>query len=181
MEGTVPLPEAQLDRFLAKIVVRPPDEAALVTVLSLAASAERSLPGAILAANEWPLLVETVRLVTMAEPLLRLVARWIRATDPHGPAATASGRRNLRLGASPRAGEAVCRLARVQALRAGRGYVDAADVAAVTLPAFRHRLLPAFEAEARGLIGDALVADVLHDVPGLPPEVEAVLSAVDRA
>ena len=180
MEGTFPLPEAQLDRFLAKIVVRPPDEAALVTVLSLAASADRPLPPPVLSADEWPSLVETVRMVAMAEPLLRLVARWIRASDPKGPGATASARRNLRLGASPRAGEAVCRLARVHALRAGRGYVDTTDVAAVALPAFRHRLLPAFEAEARGLTGDALVADVLHDVPGLPSEVEAILSAVDR-
>lgn len=179
MEGTFPLPEAQLDRFLAKIVVRPPDEAALVLVLSLAAAGERPLPAAMLADGEWTALAETVRLVTMSEPLLRLVASWIRASDPKGSAATASGRRNLRLGASPRAGEAVCRLARVRALRAGRGYVDATDLAHVVLPAFRHRLLPAFEAEARGLTGDALVANVLHDVPSLPREVEAVLSAVD--
>jgi MoxR-like ATPase len=179
MEGTFPLPEAQLDRFLAKIVVRPPDEAALVAVLALSATAGRPLPPPVITHEDWPALVEAVRSVTMAEPLLKVVARFVLASDPTGTAATASARRNLRLGASPRAGEAVCRLARVRAVREGRGYVDAGDVAAVLRPSFRHRLLPSFEAEARGLVGDALVADVLHDVPDLPREVEAVLSVVE--
>ena len=179
MEGTFPLPEAQLDRFLAKIVVRPPDEAALVAVLGLAATGDRTLPPPVIARDDWPALVDAVRGVSMAEPLLKLVARFVLASDPTGTSATASARRNLRLGASPRAGEAICRLARVRAVREGRGYVDASDVAAVLRPSFRHRLLPSFEAEARGLVGDALVADVLHDVPGLPREVEAVLSVVE--
>jgi len=180
MEGTFPLPEAQLDRFLAKIVVSPPDEAALVAVLGRASAVAPTLPAPVLSPHDGPALLEAVRAVAMTEPLLRTVARSVLATDPRGAAATASARRNLRLGASPRAGEAICRLARVRALRAGRGYVDASDVAAVSLPALRHRLLPAFEAEARGLVGDALVADVLHDVPDLPREVVEVLSAIDR-
>ena len=58
--------------------------------------------------------------------------------------------------------------------------VNAEDLAWALTPALRHRLLPSFEAEARGLTGDALVADVLHDVPDLPSEVERVLAAVDR-
>jgi MoxR-like ATPase len=104
----------------------------------------------------------------------------VRATDPRGPASTDSARRNLRLGASPRAGESMCRLARVAALRDGRGYVTAADLALSVTPALRHRLLPSFEAEARGLLGDTLVADVLHDLSDLPGEVESVLAAIDR-
>ncbi len=74
----------------------------------------------------------------------------------------------------------MCRVARVSAVREGRGYVTAADMAWALKPTLRHRLLPSFEAEARGLTGDALVADVLHDVPELPEEVEAILSAIDR-
>jgi hypothetical protein len=58
--------------------------------------------------------------------------------------------------------------------------VSAKDVAEVVTPALRHRLLPSFEAEARGLSGDALVTDVLHDLSDLPPEVEAILHALDR-
>ena len=65
------------------------------------------------------------------------------------------------------------------ALRDGRNYVVAEDMATAMRPALRHRLLPSFEAEARGLTGDALVADVLHDLPELPDEVEAVLRAID--
>jgi MoxR-like ATPase len=180
MEGTFPLPEAQLDRFLLKILVGSPEEAALVTVLQRSDRARPELPQALLEPGEVLGLQAAAREVAIAEPLLRQVARIVRATDPAGPAATDSARRNLRLGASPRAGEAICRTARVQALREGRAHVSAGDIAAAVKPALRHRLLPSFEAEARGLVGDVLVADVLHDVPELPPEVQRVLAAIDR-
>jgi MoxR-like ATPase len=178
MEGTFPLPEAQLDRFLAKILVPAPDEAALVEVFRR--SAAPPAPPAIVTPEQVESLCAHVRLVAIAEPMLRHVARIVRATDPRGAAGTDAARKSLRLGASPRAGEAICRLAKVEALRDGRAWVTAADVAAVVRPALRHRLLPSFEAEARGLVGDALVSEVLHDLPDLPPEVEAVLAAIDR-
>ncbi|MBL9086409.1 MAG: AAA family ATPase [Planctomycetia bacterium] len=179
MEGTFPLPEAQLDRFLAKIVVPAPDEAALVEVFRRGATPPAppvvATPAHVLA------VAEAVRAVAIPEPLLRQVARIVRATDPRGAASTSAARRHLRLGASPRGGEAICRLAQVEALRAGRAWVEASDLAGVVRPALRHRLLPSFEAEARGLVADALVAEVLHDLTDLPPEVEAVLRAVDRS
>jgi MoxR-like ATPase len=180
MEGTFPLPEAQLDRFLLKILVPAPEEGAMVEILRRTERARPDLPEPVLDADRVTALAADVRRVPIPEPLLRQVARWLRATDPYGPGATESARRNLRLGASARAGEAICQVARVGALRAGRGYVVADDLAAALQPALRHRLLPSFEAEARGLVGDALVADVLHDVPDLPPEVERVLASIER-
>jgi len=180
MEGTFPLPEAQLDRFLLKTLVQPPDERALVEVFSRTDRAEPALPQPVLGVEETRALITEVRSVAVAEPLLKQVARVIRATDPRGPGATDSARRNLRLGASPRGGEAICRVARVAALREGRSYVVAGDLAWALLPALRHRLLPSFEAEARGLTQDALVRDVLHDLPELPEEVERVLAAVEE-
>lgn len=180
MEGTFPLPEAQLDRFLAKVLITAPEEGALVEVLGRSARSEASLPAPVVSRDQVLALTEASRAVVIAEPLLRQAARWIRATDPHGPAATDSARRNLRLGASPRAGESLCRAARVKALRAGRAFATAADLAGALKPCLRHRLLPSFEAEARGLVGDVLVADVLHDVADLPPEVRQVLDAIDR-
>ena len=179
MEGTFPLPEAQLDRFLAKIVVPAPDEAALVEVFRRGAAPPP--PPVVATPAHVVALADAARAVAIPEPLLRQVARIVRATDPRGPASTSAARRHLRLGASPRGGEAICRLAQVEALRAGLAGVEAADVATVVRPALRHRLLPSFEAEARGLVADALVAEVLHDLPDLPPEVEAVLRAVDRS
>lgn len=180
MEGTFPLPEAQLDRFLLKILVPSPDEDALVGILERTDRAEAELPGGAMPPDELRGLINEVRQVVVPEPLLRQVARWIRATSPFGLDASDAARRNLRLGASPRGGEAICRVARVAALRDGRGYVNAADLAWALRPALRHRLLPSFEAEARGLVGDALVADVLHDVPELPTEVERVLDQIER-
>jgi MoxR-like ATPase len=178
MEGTFPLPEAQLDRFLAKIVVPAPDERALIEIFRRTSSPPA--PAAIVTPEQVEALCAHVRAVAIAEPMLRHVARIVRATDPRGPAATDAARKSLRLGASPRAGESICRLAQVEALRDARLWVTAADIAAVLRPALRHRLLPSFEAEARGLVGDALVADVLHDLSDLPPEVESVLRAIDR-
>jgi MoxR-like ATPase len=180
MEGTFPLPEAQLDRFQLKIRVAAPDEAALVGVLKRSDRARPELPAAVLDEGRVLALMAAARAVVIADPLLERVARIVRATDPQGPAATQSARRNLRLGAGPRAGEAICRVARVHALAQGRAHVGLADLAAAVKPALRHRLLPSFEAEARGLTGDALVADVLHDVPDLPDEVHRVLAAVER-
>jgi len=180
MEGTFPLPEAQLDRFLAKIVVPSPDEPALVEIFSRSSRAAPELPRPALPRPAFDALAAEARAVVIAEPILRHVARVVRATDPRGPAATDAARKSLRLGASPRAGEAICRLSRVEALRSGRGFVVMEDVSACLLPALRHRLLPSFEAEARGQVGDLLVAEVLHDLHDLPPEVERVLAAIDR-
>lgn len=180
MEGTFPLPEAQLDRFLMKVLVPAPDEDALVTIFERTKDAAPPLPEPALSEDAIRGLLLEVRSVAIADPLVRQVARVVRATNPDAQSATDSARRNLRLGASPRAGEALCRVARVSALREGRGYVTAADLAWALRPTLRHRLLPSFEAEARGLTGDTLVADILHDLPSLPPEVEAILAAIDR-
>jgi len=180
MEGTFPLPEAQLDRFLLKILVPPPPEDALVTIFERTNRREPLLPEPIMSHEELLRLIDEIRQVVIPEPLLALVARWVRATSPFGIEATDVARRTLRLGASPRGGEAICRASRVAALREGRSYVTSEDLGWALLPALRHRLLPSFEAEARGLVGDALVADVLHDVPALPEEVERVLAAIDR-
>ena len=180
MEGTFPLPEAQLDRFLLKILVPSPDEASLIKIFQRTAQAQPQLPDEVISEEALKTLMAEVRSVEIPEPLVRQVARVIRATDPTGAAGTDSARRNLRLGSSPRGGEAICRVARVAALRAGRHYVVPEDIAWALKPALRHRLLPSFEAEARGLTDDALVADVLHEVPDLPEEVERILASVDH-
>ncbi len=107
MEGTFPLPEAQLDRFLAKIVVPAPDEAALVEVFRRGATPPA--PPVVATPAHIVALADAVRAVAIPEPLLRQVARIVRATDPRGAASTSAARRHLRLGASPRGGEAICR------------------------------------------------------------------------
>ncbi|MCB9825103.1 MAG: AAA family ATPase [Planctomycetota bacterium] len=176
-EGTFPLPEAQLDRFLLKIEIRSPDEADLVRILSRTDRERPELPAPVTDAAGVRGLIATARGVPIPDPLLRQIARVVRATDPtYG---TSAARRSLRMGASPRGGEAMCRVARVRALLEGRAHVVAEDLAWALRPTLRHRLLPSFEAEARGLVGDALVADVLHDLPELPPEVERVLEAIE--
>ncbi|MHC5012244.1 MAG: AAA family ATPase, partial [Planctomycetota bacterium] len=82
MEGTFPLPEAQVDRFLLKILVPPPDEAALVSIFERTDRPAPELPSTVMPAEELRMLIAEVRTVTIAHPLLGQVARWVRGTDP---------------------------------------------------------------------------------------------------
>ena len=82
MEGTFPLPEAQLDRFVLKILVPPPDEDSLVGIFERTDRAEPLLPEAVMPAHELRRVIEEIRQVVMPEPLVRQVARWVRATSP---------------------------------------------------------------------------------------------------
>ncbi len=149
LEGTYPLPEAQLDRFLFKLNVAFPERAALRAMLEVSLDAE---PSDTLAAVATPEDVKRVtalaRTVLLGERVKDAAVDLVLATQPDANAADA--RRHLRYGASPRALQAVVRAARVRALMEGRAHVDVADLAAVALPVLRHRVLLRMESELDG-------------------------------
>ncbi len=166
MEGTYPLPEAQLDRFLCKIELQPPTEDELVSILESTTGREPASVAAVLHGHELVEMRDIVRRVQVASDVLRLVARTIRATDPAFAKAPDSVRRYLRFGSSPRGGQAILMLAKARALLKGRVWVSDEDVQAVAAPALRHRFVLGYEGEASGIHPDDIVRDALASALG---------------
>jgi len=176
MEGTYPLPEAQLDRFLFKVLVPQPDEQTLVGILdrttgTAQATAPRTLDGPSVLS-----LRGLVREVAIADPLMRYVARLVRASDPSLEGAATAAKSFLRYGAGVRGGQSIVLAAKVRALMEGRAHVSFADLRRVALPALRHRIIPNFEAEADGVSPDTIVDKILAEVPEVPRSVATMAS-----
>jgi MoxR-like ATPase len=161
MEGTFPLPEAQLDRFLFKVDVRAPARAELVEVLARTTGAAPPPVARVAGAAQVLGLRAFAREVPVARVVLDQVAALILATHPDGKESAPLARRFVRYGASPRGGQALVLGAKVLALARGRLNVALADVAALARPALRHRLILSFEGEAEGIRPDAIVEDAL--------------------
>jgi MoxR-like ATPase len=176
MEGTYPLPEAQLDRFLLKIDVRPQEVDALVKILER--TTVREVPGVarVLRAQELLEMRSLVREVPVAQSVLRYAARLARATHQDAPEAPDLVRRFVRYGSSPRGAQALVLVAKVRALRQGRAHVDPEDVKAAALPALRHRMILNFEGEAEGLSTDKIVLSLLEKLPQNEPLPKKVSS-----
>ena len=166
-EGTYPLPEAQLDRFLFDIRVGYPSEGDEVAILR--ATTGRALPpitpvldGAALLAVQ-----QAVRETPCSDLLLHYAARLVRASRPQEAGAPALVRQYVRWGAGPRAGQALVLGAKAAAFLAGRAVVAPADLRRVARPVLRHRILPNFAAEADGVTAESLIDALLAHVP--PP------------
>ena len=168
MEGTYPLPEAQLDRFLFKIRVLSPDADQLVEIMARTTGPD--VPQATVAATGARIdeMRGVVRQVVAASHLQQYVARLILATHPDSDIAPDVVRKYVRYGSSPRGAQAILLAAKVEALRQDRANVAFADVQAVALPALRHRLILSFEGQAEGADPDDILRDVLASVEQTP-------------
>jgi MoxR-like ATPase len=165
MEGTYPLPEAQVDRFLYKIDVPYPNENELVEIARRTTSGKST---AVAKVATGALLADMQRLaeqVPVEERVYHYAARLVGATHPGGANAPDAVGRRLRVGVSPRGIQAMIRTAKVEALLDNRKAVAIDDVRKVAYPALRHRLLLNFEAQAEGVPADAIIDDVLKAVP----------------
>ena len=152
MEGTYPLPEAQLDRFLFKVITERPDAATLERILIITTGSTEPQAHEVIAKADLLRLQAMLRAVAVAEPALRYVVRLVEATHAH---------KLVRLGASPRGAQAVTLAAKGFALAAGRPNVELADLRRAAVPALRHRLLLSFEAEVEGVTPDAVLEEVI--------------------
>ncbi|NOT54353.1 MAG: AAA family ATPase [Deltaproteobacteria bacterium] len=169
IEGTYPLPEAQLDRFLMKLIVHPPTSVELTEILTRTTTSTRYEIKQILPTDRAHTLVEEmkalVREVLLAPPLANYVARLIAAATPGAdqpvvPEVT----QYFRFGPGPRGAQAITLGAKVNALLDGRVNVSFEDLADITLPALRHRCLLNFQAEAENITADQIVAMILKKV-----------------
>ena len=165
MEGTYPLPEAQLDRFLFKVQVDFPSSADLVEIL--ARTTGRHAPSASKAATGQQVMAmgALARQIPVASHVSDFIARLIVASHPNHPQAPPLVKQYLRYGASPRGAQALILGAKITALFAGRLNVAFDDVAAVAPAALRHRLLLNFEGQAEGITTDAVIGELLQQVP----------------
>ncbi|MEO7040648.1 MAG: MoxR family ATPase [Gemmatimonadaceae bacterium] len=164
-EGTYPLPEAQLDRFLFDIRVSYPDEDAEIAILRNTTGREYAPLEPVIDAEQTIALQRMVRDVPVADVVLQYVARLVRATRPDEKDATRLVKQFARWGAGPRAGQALVLGAKAHALLAGRHAVSPADVRRVAHPVLRHRVLLNFAAEAEGISAELIVDDLLEHVP----------------
>jgi MoxR-like ATPase len=172
-EGTYPLPEAQLDRFLFDVRVGYPTEEEEVAILRATTGAAARAIAPVLDAEQAAGLQRLTREVPAAEPALRYAAALARATRPEGAGAPEMVRKYVRWGAGPRAGQSLVLGAKAHALLAGRFAVSPADIRRVAYPVLRHRVLPNFAAEAEGVTAERLVAEVLERVA--PPRSDIPL------
>jgi MoxR-like ATPase len=173
MEGTYPLPEAQLDRFLLKVVVPNPSEDDLCEVLVRTTGRAPEAPPRVIDRDAVMTLRTMCRDVAVAEPVLRYAARLVRASDPSTGEAPEAARRALRYGAGVRGAQSLVLAAKAVALCVGRANVSFEDVKRVAKPALRHRLIRSFEGEAEGTTTDAVIDALLASVGTRPASVEA--------
>jgi len=167
MEGTYPLPEAQLDRFLVKLELASPGEEDLLAVLKADPMGQTPDVSPCLDRADLLDMQQLARRFPAPESVLRLAARVVLCTDPRRTESPPRVRQALRYGASPRGAQAMVALARGRALLAGRLVVTPEDLRAVAKPALRHRLVMSYEGEALELHPDDLVQDALQ-AAGLP-------------
>ncbi|MDA7878727.1 MoxR family ATPase [bacterium] len=164
-EGTYPLPEAQLDRFLFKLVVGYSNREELATILDRTTKGISIIPDTVMDGREIQEWQQLVRKVILADHLQDYIVRLNLATHPEGEFAPKVTNDYLRWGASPRGAQTVALASKVRALLAGRFNVSFEDIRRAYLPAMRHRVVPNFEAQAEGITSDQVLLEILDQVP----------------
>ena len=175
LEGTYPLPEAQLDRFFFKLMVASPSRAELREILKRTTGAQTGETAKVLPDDGGKLISamqQLLRQVLIAPPIEDYVVRVVHATQPNlnnGHGATSAVQQYLRFGSSPRGAQAVILGAKGNALAEGRIHVSYEDIARVIHPALRHRIILNFQAEAENVNADEILAEVIKQVPRSQP------------
>jgi MoxR-like ATPase len=160
-EGTYPLPEAQLDRFMFEVLVDYPAEDEELAIIKQTTSDYVPRVTPTLAAEQIQAYSQLVRRVPVADHLARYALRLARRTRVGQPEATEMVTRYVTWGAGPRASQYLVLAAKARAALQGRFFVSAEDIAAVALPVLRHRIITNFNAEADGVTADAIVKNLL--------------------
>ena len=164
-EGTYPLPEAQLDRFMFMIVVDYPSDAEELQIMKMATGVNMGKPQAVLTEQEILGLQQIVRRMPVADHVYAYAEKLVRVTRPKSPEALDFCKKWLTWGAGPRAGLSLILAAKARAMLHGQYYVSCDDVAAVALPVFRHRIIPNFAAQSESVTSDDITRKILETVP----------------
>jgi MoxR-like ATPase len=167
MEGTYPLPEAQLDRFMVKLKVTFPTREALHTILERTTGTAVTQVKKVMSGQRLLQLQQMVRQVPCARPVQDFAVRVLQATHPESAKVPALTKKYVRYGASPRGAQACLLSAKIRAVLAGRFAVASSDIRASAKPTMRHRIILNFEGEAEGIDPDQIIDGILNEVPEL--------------
>jgi MoxR-like ATPase len=175
-EGTYPLPEAQLDRFMLNVRVPYPTPQEELDILRATTGDEAPDPEVTLSGEQILALQHLVRRVPVADHVFAYTRDIVRASRPGEPEATDFVKRCVSWGAGPRAGQSLIVCAKAHAVLHGRYAAGIDDVRHVALPVLRHRIVTTFHAEAEGIDPDAVVAHLIESVAAPPERVAARLA-----
>jgi MoxR-like ATPase len=165
LEGTYPLPEAQLDRFMFNVVIQYLSQDDEVTVVTQTTGAERPMPARILTGADILQFQELTKQVVIAEEIARYTVRLVSASRPGGPGVPDFIDKWVKWGAGLRGSQALVRGGKARALTQGRYHVSVKDIQALAKPILRHRIMTNFYAESERINADAIIDRLLETVP----------------
>ena len=165
MEGTYPLPEAQLDRFFCKLLVRFPTASELETILDRTTESTSAKAEPVLAGERILEMSRLARQIPIADEVRRYAIAMVLATHPDHELATKMTQRFVRYGSSPRGAQALILGAKIKAILDERYHVSRQDLKAIAAPVLRHRLILNFEGQAEGVSTDLVIEDLIKNLP----------------
>ncbi len=164
MEGTYPLPEAQLDRFLFKLDVPFPTMDELTQIVTMTTGVEEEELIAVTDNNELLRIMDTVKSIPVAQPVLQTALKLVMATHPEVEISPQITKKYVSFGASPRGAQAIIRTAKIRALLEGRYNVAFEDIYYTAHPALRHRLFLNFEGVSDGITADYIISELIKEI-----------------
>ena len=165
MEGTYPLPEAQLDRFFCKLLVRFPTASELETILDRTTESTSAKAEPVLTGERILEMSRLARQIPIADEVRRYAIAMVLATHPDHELATKMSQRFVRYGSSPRGAQALILGAKIKAILDERYHVARQDLKAIAAPVLRHRLILNFEGQAEGVGTDLVIEDLIKNLP----------------
>ncbi len=176
-DGTYPLPEAQMDRFMFKLIVKNPSLNELMDIVTMTQKTMAEVAEAACSGEELLEMRKTANAIPVAEEVLRYAMTLCSATHPDSECASEAAKKYVRLGASPRAGQALISAAKVKALMSGRFNVSYNDVNELAYPVLRHRMKMTFEAIAERVSPDEVITMIIDELNGRKTKKVAAVEA----
>jgi len=168
MEGTYPLPEAQMDRFLFKLNVPSPGFDELKDIIKLTTTNTEETVETVTNADEVIMIQKAAKEIPIAEPVLDYAVRIVVATRPDDDSSPEMVKKYVRYGSSPRGAQAIISTARIRALLCGRYNVSFEDIQTVAYPSLRHRIFLNFDAVSDNITPDMIIDGIIKDVKTFP-------------
>ncbi|MBE6638825.1 MAG: MoxR family ATPase [Ruminococcaceae bacterium] len=174
-DGTYPLPEAQMDRFMFKLVVGFPDINELTAIVTMTQESMEEHANAVLTGDDLLAMRHAAKEILITDEVLHYAMKLVTATHPELTSSSDFTKKYIRFGASPRAGQALITAGKVRALMAGRFNVSVDDINALAHPVLRHRIKPSFNAITEKITVDTLIEQLISECDKKKPILPSVI------